>query len=69
MFGKRIKEEHYFTMAQTTMIRIPKDISNRIDIIKALHPKQNLTKEEWAVKIIIEGLTKYEKQQEKYRFK
>ncbi len=51
------------------MLRIPKDISNRIDIIKALHPKEELNKEEWAARLLNESLQKYEKMLEKHRFK
>ncbi len=56
-------------MAQTTNLRIEKSISNRIDIIKALHPKEELNKEEWAARLLNESLQKYEKMLEKHRFK
>ena len=55
-------------MNSTTMLRIPKDISSRIDIIKALHPREGLTKEGWAARLLNESLQKYEKRLEKHRF-
>jgi len=55
-------------MNSTTMLRIPKDISNRIDIIKALHPKEELNKEGWAARLLNESLQKYEKKLEKHKF-
>ena len=56
-------------MAETTMVRIPKELSNGISIIKVLNPKINLTKEEWVEKILMEGLKKYDKKLEKFKFR
>ena len=50
------------------MLRVSKDISNRIDIVKALNPNKKLTKEEWAARLLNEALVKYEKELEKHRF-
>lgn len=53
---------------QTTMIRISKDISSRIDIVRVLNPKAKLNKEEWAARLLNESLQKCEKKLEKHRF-
>ena len=56
-------------MAQTIRITIPKELSNKIDLIKLLYPKRRLSKQEWTISFLEAGLKQYDKEMERFKFK
>ena len=50
---------------ETTRITIPKEISDEIDSIKFIYQQKNLTKQEWTILFLKEGLKKYKGKIEK----